>query len=1297
MQHTIYPELIKNNKIFEALPKVSLINWITTSSKNGLIFATSGNNSVVTLQSSDIHRREENIKKKTTTLFNVDYNILRLCCSCTGDYLAIILKKSNEHFIYIYDSKTFSFEFTGSPFPIYRENVGENILLDFQWNPVIEGMFVYTHNEQRLYCMEFVQGSSSFSNKRIEKLRSNGNCISWSPKGKQLVVGCSDGSMYQYKPELTLVRKENPPVINDESEVECIGICWLGTTDFVFAFEGKTSKNITVSLLVLKKNQPANWTHLGDITKIISRSVEPTRFNFENIVDWGIVLVSSNNGICAGILEKNTDFYKYVEPPENKEIILELSESGDVPILCGLILDKSATIKHKDIVDGVTIEHKLSPAICILNSNGIIQSYWLITRNDKHKDINVPYEGIILSKIQNGRAEDVPQNKPADVTFGSPSLFGSQNTSTSINTAFVTKITTPVKEQKISLGSVSLENNEAIKLEALKKEIEIKEKLQKKEKEVIKKVKEEVKRISEAEKSKKESDEEVELSKLRKVCGELITEYYSRKNINMVKIQAQENAIKDVNQKFSITNDENVNELLKTLNLMTISQNRVSHWAQIVSEDVQRLSDTLKILKDKIAFMKKNGTTVAETYYFDTKSRYDESEEKLIKIKENFIKLTDALQKLEKMIEKKGLKNNIDQLDNTENIEPHEQEDIRNVSRNILRATYVAFRKLKIISDKQAELKKIIEKGDSNDKNTSYLNQSVNLNTSFILDKTFFNEVEYLPDLHENKYKNYKLWLKKKCEKPVEEKIVNILPFSQNIEKEIQPVEEELETSVSDMKEMLEKCLVVSKTMNDFFVNVQNPSVYLTENDITSIRKIVVDEAKEYSADFKATLEMTRKLMAAEMPKINLEPPKENVVQSKEPVNKIEEKIETVNKTTNTDLSLLKELIVEEKEEDLNSKKITIGTLDKQVESKTSVLNASTSSEIENNKTTLTNTVTETPLTSIFGGNSLSPDNFKSSPYLGSNDTLKSSIFGGSNEPPKSLFDNKTSTETPKSSFFGGSTSSGEKTKVFSFEEKTETPKTSFFGGMSITKPNETPLNSFFGASTKTQQQTSFFGGSSSTQKTNEVSVFGGDSNKNQQNNVFGQSAFGGSQPKSVFGQSTFGGSFGGSSAFKNTISEEGMDDGNGYTEGFSSGINITGSQQSENKSIFAQSAFGASTNSSQGTFSFAKPTQGTNTFQQSSVEPKPGFFSGGGGSVFGGSGTKTVFGKPAFGGGSSGTFGSPSNTSTFNKPVFGQGTFSSFSSGTNTSFGSIAPNTQQSPLSTQNTSHKGASFTQWR
>uniref|UniRef100_A0AAF5CRT8 Nucleoporin Nup159/Nup146 N-terminal domain-containing protein n=2 Tax=Strongyloides stercoralis TaxID=6248 RepID=A0AAF5CRT8_STRER len=1329
----IYTKLITNNKISEPLSKVPFTFWITTSSKNGLIFTTNGNSFITTFLASDIHSNASNLKKKCTKLFNYDCDILRIHCSCTGEYLAVISTKLNEYFIHIYDTKTFSFEFNDTPYPLYIDNVGDFKVLDFQWNPSIEEMFAYTTGGNRIYCLEFNSGGTCFSHKRIDELKSNGNCISWSPKGKQLVVGCMDGSMLQYKPELTLVRKESPPTIDDESELECVGICWLGTTDFIFAFEGKKSQNLNVSLLVLKKNQPAQWNHLGNICKNVEKVVEPERFYFENIVEWGLVFVASNNGLGVGFLEKDGDNYKYIELPEDKDILLELGETCEVPCLCGIIIDKSCVEKYKETIDDVTTEYKPSPVIVLLTSNGIMQSYWLVTKNDKHKSINVGRESIVLHKIKNGNPQNenikkmlpklqnhetslenkLPQITNNSVSFIKQPSIGSTTSTPERTQTFINK--------DLTLLNTSINNDNDIKIKAIEKEKEIKQQLQNKEKEVIKKVGEEVNLITKIEKEKIKNDKEEELVKLRKICGELITEYYSKKNVNIVKIQAQENAINNVCQQISITNDESVKELLKTLKLMTVSQNKVSHWAQIVSEDIETLNETLVVLKSKISYMKKNKASVAETYFFDTKSRFDESEAKLQKVKDNFTTLTKALDLLNKKIESKGLMNNIAKLDSSIVIGPEDQEYIQNVSRNIVRASYIAFRKLKLLNDKYEELKKLKEKKNQDDLSRSFLNQSTTLENSFILDKTYIGETQNLFTVNRNKNKDFQNYLKKRCSKPVKKKFVQTLPFLQNVVTNKNEEESFVEDAVFNVKEMLEKCLIVSRSVNNSFSESQCVDVYLTKEDVTKIRQNTLNEAKEYAADFKTTLEMTRKLMAAEMPKIDFNPQiEEKKEQEKE--NKFESKSINIEKSTKNNTlpieSIKNDKVVSKPEyvesKDKKDAKIVVDEdKDKVITEKKTDIFVETKNTPELKTGNLPLTTKNNEKTPINQPTTVeSPKSLVSEKVAEENNPPQLSTFGGttpSTGSSKSIFgtETKTTLETPKITPFRESFENNEKPKSSIFSDKTpETPKNVFSKNVLETKDNENLQPTVFGDATKTPpQQGSFFGGSSVSNTPVKPSVFGGSSTTQKQSffgqsafggsgtSVFGgsqktgQSAFGGSQSKSVFGGSSFGGSINNAST-KPSQADEGMDDGNNISTGFFSGMSGLGSKGSEQKNIFAQSTFGASNNTSKdnSTFSFSRPPQ-TNTFQQPSSTPKPGFFSNTG-SSFGS--TNSVFGKPAFGGTASNSFGMPpSNTSTFGKSAFGQSSFSSFTNKTGTGFSNLSNNSPQSTFGNSSITNK--------
>uniref|UniRef100_A0A0N5BND0 Nucleoporin NUP214 n=1 Tax=Strongyloides papillosus TaxID=174720 RepID=A0A0N5BND0_STREA len=808
--------------------------------------------------------------------------------------------------------------------------------------------------------------------------------------------------------------------------------------------------------------------------------------------------------------------------------------------------------------------------------------------------------------------------------------------------------------------------------------------------------------------------------------------------------------------------------------------------------------------------MKKNKVSAAETYYFDTKSRFDESEVRLEKVRENFTALTKAIELLNKKIESKGLMNNIAKLDDANVIGSEDQEYIQKVSRNIVRATNIAFRKLKLLNDKYAELKNLKEKKNQDEVSRSFLNQSTILDNSFILEKTYIGETENLFTTNINRNKDFQNYLRKRCSKPVEKKFVKTLPFMQNVV--IKKDEIDVESTVKNVKNMLEKCLIVSRTVNSSFSENSGIDVYLTKEDVTKIRQDTLNEAKEYAADFKATLEMTRKLMAAEMPKIDFNPPKEDIKEQKKvegngalpqksidryakpvEINKtanvfpnkqecIEKKNEVVNKTPtkveeskitteknveltgevnadnslstkkdNETASLTKEvsnestkgLFLGESDQDKNSTKSTISdsvnsptlstksvfTSDKDSDSTTprKTVFSENSGNLETPKSPLlsnTSTTTDTPKSllfenvstpknnenspsSIFGGSTKTPTQQGS--FFGGTGTTttptKSSIFGGSPATPKQSVFGQSSfggSQASGQSPFGGSQASGQ-----SAFGGSQTSGQSAFGGsqasgQSAFGGSQTPGQSVFGGSKQStpsvfggsqQPTTSAFGGSQQSGQ----SVFGGSQQSGQ--SVFGgsqqtgQSVFGGSQSKSVFGGSAFGGSFGNTTT-KPSQPNGGVDDGSNISTGFFSGMSGLGSQVSEKKNVFAQSAFGASNNAPKesSAFSFAKPPQ-TNAFQQNSNAPKPGFFSSNSSSSFGSS--NTAFAKPAFGGSSTGSFGTPANTSTFGKSAFGQSSFgqssfSSFANKTGSGFGGLSNSQQQSTFGNSSTTNKG-------
>jgi nuclear pore complex protein Nup214 len=64
------------------------------------------------------------------------------------------------------------------------------------------------------------------------------SCFCWSPKGKQLVVGCEAGTLTQYKPDLKAVKTFSPPNLGSGT-VAVVSILWLSSYQFAAIYRDK--------------------------------------------------------------------------------------------------------------------------------------------------------------------------------------------------------------------------------------------------------------------------------------------------------------------------------------------------------------------------------------------------------------------------------------------------------------------------------------------------------------------------------------------------------------------------------------------------------------------------------------------------------------------------------------------------------------------------------------------------------------------------------------------------------------------------------------------------------------------------------------------------------------------------------------------------------------------------------------------------------------------------------------------------------------------------------------------------
>ncbi|PIO77676.1 hypothetical protein TELCIR_00160 [Teladorsagia circumcincta] len=177
-------------------------------------------------------------------------------------------------FVYIFDVLTLSVDVTGEAFPISTVRIGNSASkgLAFEWNPAVADMFAASDTFfAALNCCLLNatgQNSSKYTMVGEKKLEGNVSEISWSPKGKQL-----------------LVRTTNAP--ENGGSVVVINLSWLSTTDWVVAYSNAEMTTTAVFMLSIKKDKPPSWTPLNFPPQ---SSLGVTR---RLLVDWNLALVLS--------------------------------------------------------------------------------------------------------------------------------------------------------------------------------------------------------------------------------------------------------------------------------------------------------------------------------------------------------------------------------------------------------------------------------------------------------------------------------------------------------------------------------------------------------------------------------------------------------------------------------------------------------------------------------------------------------------------------------------------------------------------------------------------------------------------------------------------------------------------------------------------------------------------------------------------------------------------------------------------------------------------------------------------
>ncbi|KAI5651908.1 hypothetical protein NE865_00245 [Phthorimaea operculella] len=380
-------------------------NLVTSSSKYGLVFVGIPDGTLSVYHLKDLVDKECEPKhfslklqeKPTHIEVSCDHELLAV----TGGQLLCIYKVANFNNVNVSPALTIKLDANPATF-----------VSALQWNPCIADNIAIAFFDGTLLV-------SSVASGQVKKVQSKARCICWSPKGKQLVTGNSDGSLCQYKPDLTLAKTVPAPNLFEGAPVEALAIYWISTFQFAVVFRNAADNSRPVVTVVNtpKAGQPSCFNY-EDICYSMG-SNRPWYYYLQSIAQWNVILASSSNSMEIATLG-STDGSNWTQWCQSDEARPELpltdKKIENYPV--GICID-TCGIHQLPWGENETLPHM--PMLHVVSQSGLLTIFNII--NLKFEGPNVctpPQQLTLLSLPSNFLTSDIPGEAPAPVQVTLP-------------------------------------------------------------------------------------------------------------------------------------------------------------------------------------------------------------------------------------------------------------------------------------------------------------------------------------------------------------------------------------------------------------------------------------------------------------------------------------------------------------------------------------------------------------------------------------------------------------------------------------------------------------------------------------------------------------------------------------------------------------------------------------------------------------------------------------------------------------------------------------------------------------
>ena len=251
--------------------------------------------------------------------------------------LAVCVKIKQIPHIYLFDTRHFLESGEIKPFLEIPGVTPPGVSLkELAWNPVLaySMALVFTNGMLAMYLVK--TDGSKFD---VSTLYEGISCVSWSPKGKQLVAGKTNGKLTQYKPDLAEAKTMEPP----GTGFSALSILWISTYQFLVCY-GNGNERPGLFLAQGSKTGPTTFINYDDICYSTGEQ-NPAYFSMIQIPDWSLIISGSHNAMEIGVIgseDAGKNWLQWLLPDSGRaELPLKSNNDERYPVGMALALCSS--------------------------------------------------------------------------------------------------------------------------------------------------------------------------------------------------------------------------------------------------------------------------------------------------------------------------------------------------------------------------------------------------------------------------------------------------------------------------------------------------------------------------------------------------------------------------------------------------------------------------------------------------------------------------------------------------------------------------------------------------------------------------------------------------------------------------------------------------------------------------------------------------------------------------------------------------------------------------------------------